>query len=167
MVDRTMAAAPGDRAMSAPHDRQPRGALATSVTLLAFIAGYAATGYWTLDPASRAVPLLAAGVTAVLIAIELGKRVATRARQSAPHDESPVDRRHELRVLASVVAAITGIYLVGFLIALPVYLAVAIAWLGRQPWRVAIATAALTTAGIYLAFEIVLSYRLFAGVLFS
>jgi len=153
--------------MSAPRDRQPGGVLATSVTLLVFSAAYAASGYWTLDPASRAVPLLAAGVTAVLIAIELAKRVATRVRQPAPRDDSPLDRRHELRVLASVVAAVIGVYLVGFLLALPVYLAVAIAWLGRQPWRVAIATAALTTAGIYLAFEVVLSYRLFAGVLFS
>ncbi len=153
--------------MTAPHGRQPGGAIATSVTLLAFIAGYAAIGYWTLDPASRAVPLLAAVVTAVLIGIELGKRVASRARQHMPSDASPLDRNHELRVLASVVAAVTGIYLVGFLIALPVYLAVAIAWLGRQPWRIAIATAVLTTAGIYLAFEVVLSYRLFAGVIFS
>jgi hypothetical protein len=140
--------------------------LVTSVILLIFVGLYAATGYWTLDPASRAVPLLAALVTAVLIGVDLvGQGVA----HPTPAEHAPEEKPRsveELRVLASVAAAVIGVYFVGFLVALPLYLALAIALIGRQPWRIAIVTAALTTAVIYVTFEVVLSYRLFAGVVF-
>jgi hypothetical protein len=141
--------------------------MTTSIVLLLFVAGYAAIGLTTLDAASRAVPLLAALVTAVLIGIEIVKRLSAHATADTPAAESTASVGHELRVLGSVVAAVAGIYVAGFLVALPLYVALAIALIGRQPWRIAVATAAVTTAVIYVAFEVVLSYRLFAGVLFS
>jgi len=153
--------------MSAPRHGGHRNALATSLVLLIFVCLYAATGYWTLDPASRAVPLLAALVTAVLIVCELVKRIRVRAPAGEQSHDRSAGVSYELLVLASVVAAVAGIYVVGFLVALPLYLALAIALLGRQPWRIAIATAALTTIAIYVAFEVVLSYRLYAGIVFS
>ena len=153
--------------MSAPRHGRRRSALATSFVLLIFVCLYAATGYWTLDPSSRAVPLLAALVTAVLIVFELTKRIRDRAPAGEEAQDRSAGVRYELLVLASVVAAVAGIYVVGFLVALPLYLALAIALLGRQPWRIAIATAALTTIAIYVAFEVVLSYRLYAGIVFS
>jgi hypothetical protein len=153
--------------VNAPHEHPRRSALATSVILLIFVALYAATGYFTLDPASRAVPLLAALVTGGLIGVELIKRLSASTAAAAAATEAKSAVVHELRVLASIVAVVLGIYLVGFLVALPIYVALAIALIGRQPWRVAILTAAATTAAIYVAFEVVLSYRLFAGVVFS
>ena len=153
--------------MSGPRTPSSHGSLVPSIVLLVFVALYAATGFWTLDPASRAVPLLAAGVTALLIVIELVKRSTTARREPLVHSGSTSGSAHERRVLASVIGAVAGVYLVGFLVALPIYLALTIALIGRQPWRLAVVTAGLTTAGIYLAFEVVLSYRLFAGVVFS
>ena len=141
--------------------------MTTSIVLLLFVATYAAIGLTTLDAASRAVPLLAALVTAVLIGIELVKRFSAKTAADARTEKSTAGIGHELRVLGSVVAAVAGIYIVGFLVALPLYVAFAIALIGRQPWRIAIATAAVTSAAIYIAFEVVLSYRLYAGVLFS
>ena len=142
-------------------------AVATSIVLLLFVTAYAAIGLTTLDAASRAVPLLAALVTAVLIGIEIVKRLSAKTVADTPAAESTANVGHELRVLGSIAAAVAGIYVVGFFVALPLYVAFSIALIGRQPWRVAVATAAVTTAAIYVAFEVVLSYRLFAGVLFS
>ncbi len=141
--------------------------MTTPIVLLLFVAAYAVIGMTTLDPASRAVPLLAALVTAVLIGIELVKRFSAKTATDTRTEESTASVGHELRVLGSVVAVVAGIYVVGFLVAVPLYVAFAIALIGRQSWRVAIATAAVTTAAIYVAFEVVLSYRLFAGILFS
>ena len=141
--------------------------MTTPIVLLLFVAAYAVIGMTTLDPASRAVPLLAALVTAVLIGIELVKRFSAKTATDTRTEKSTASVGHELRVLGSVVAVVAGIYVVGFLVAVPLYVAFAIALIGRQSWRVAIATAAVTTAAIYVAFEVVLSYRLFAGILFS
>lgn len=153
--------------MTTKHSTSRASAVATSIVLLAFVAAYAAIGLTTLDAASRAVPLLAALVTAVLLGIEIVKRLSASAADATSVAESTTSIGHELRVLGSVAAAVAGIYVAGFLIALPLYVALAIALIGRQPWRIAIATAAVTIAAIYVAFEVVLSYRLFAGVLFS
>jgi hypothetical protein len=67
------------------------------------------------------------------------------------------------RQLSDVVA----IYLVGFLVAIPLYLYASIAFLGQQSRRSALIVALVTSLVIYLVFEVALAYDLFAGVLLS
>lgn len=149
------------------------GPIVAASIILVFVAAYMATGYLTLDRASRAVPLLAAMVTVGLLCVELLKRARPRGaaetsrrihavRQSRPAGGTAT----EWRVLLSILLLVAGIYLLGFLITIPIYLIGTITLLGRKPLPVAVITAALTTVAIYGAFEVLLSYRLFAGVLF-
>jgi hypothetical protein len=70
-------------------------------------------------------------------------------------------------VLSSVVALVAGFYLVGIVIVLPLYLVGAITLIGGKPLRLALAIAIATTAAIYAAFELLLSLRLFPGILFG
>lgn len=148
--------------------RPTNGSIAAALAILAFVVAYMADGYLTLDPASRNVPLLAGTVTIVLALVELARSITVRRRLPAPADASSgAPRGREWQVLASVAGAIAGVYLLGFLVAIPVYLGVAVGLIGGRSWRAAAVTAALTTVAIYVAFELLLSYRLFAGVLLS
>jgi hypothetical protein len=147
--------------------------LAASVILL-FVIAYAVVGYLSVDPASRRVPLLTGGVTSLLIVVEILRQClkknagAKEAKGDSSDAHAPATTlRGEATVLLSIAGVVTGIYLLGFLIAIPFYLVAAITLLGRRPVRTAVITAALTAIAIYVAFEVLLSYRLFAGVLFS
>jgi hypothetical protein len=149
-------------------------AIGPALVLLAFVLAYFVIGYTTLDAASRQVPLLAAVVTAALLVFDIGRTVLRRHDSARPArhlaaaaPQAPPSVRTEITVLGSVVAAVVGIYLVGFLIAMPLYLFAAITLIGGRPKRVAAAAALATTLFIYAAFAWLLSYRLFPGVLFS
>ncbi len=154
--------------------RAHAGSIISALVILAFVLAYITIGYITLDEASRHVPILAGLVTVFLLAVELARQGLSSSESPAPetmtnhgHTESPDLPGKEWRVLLSVAAAVTAIFLVGFLIAIPVYLVGAITLVGRRPLRVAVLTALVTTATIYGAFELLLSYELFPGILFS
>jgi hypothetical protein len=143
------------------------------LVLLVLAGGYLLTAYLTLDAASRRVPALAAATTLLLLVFELLRSLQRRRQRLGAYDPVPPEApprakpAGELAVLLSVAAFIAGIYLFGFLIALPLYLLGAIAVLGGRSWRAAVLAALLTSAGVWAAFRIVLSLRLFPGVLFS
>jgi hypothetical protein len=74
------------------------------------------------------------------------------------------------RVLLSVlwvVAYLAGVYLVGFLLTTPVYVLLYMILHGRKSLRTAGITAILTTALVWLTFEIAFKYPLYPGVLFG
>lgn len=154
---------------------EPAGrSVVPAIVLLICVAAYMADGYLTLDPASRNVPLLAGAVTIGLLLAELLRAGLTRRHTASPilaasrRDRGIVAARgKEWQVLLSVAAVIGGIYLLGFHIAIPAYLVIAIRLIGRRSWRTAALTAILATAAIHGAFEQLLAYRLFPGVLFS
>lgn len=151
--------------MSAGNAPSRRSALTAAATILAFVIAYMATGYLTLDPASRAVPLLAGVVTVGLLLLELmriGRAADSNAAPSASRATAP---SREWRVIASIVALVAGFYLVGIVIVLPLYLTASIRLIGGKSLRLALAIAAATTAAIYAAFELALSLRLFPGIL--
>lgn len=160
--------------MNAAKHGAPAGSLAAALVLLTFVGAYMLTGYLTLDEASRKVPILAGIVTVLLLGLEIFRTLARAGPDDAgdrgipnpvaSHGPAQVS---EALVLGSVIAAVAGVYLFGFLIAIPVYLIATITLIGRKPVRTAVLTALLTTASIYVAFELLLSYRLFGGVLFS
>jgi hypothetical protein len=78
----------------------------------------------------------------------------------------PESPGREYAAILLVAAGVAGVYLLGFLIAIPLYLFASIAFLGQQSMRVATIVALLTSLALYLVFEVVLDYRLFGGVLF-
>jgi len=160
--------------MTGAPDRTRTGSLIAALVLLAFVGAYMLTGYLTLDEASRKVPMLAGIVTVLLLGLEILRTITPSRRSGSGVTVAPGhDSGHgpvlvsESRVLGSVIAGVAGVYLLGFLIAIPLYLAAAITLVGGKPLRIAVLTALLTTASIYVAFELLLSYRLFGGVLFS
>jgi Tripartite tricarboxylate transporter TctB family len=150
------------------------GSIASALVVLAFVLAYIATGYFTLEEASRRVPILVGVVTVLLLAVELARQSLLGGESAAPvrvetnrHTEEHGTRGKEWQVLLSVAAAIAGIYLFGFMIAIPAYLVGAIKLVGQRPLRVAVLTAFFTTTTIYVAFELLLSYELSAGLLFN
>ena len=144
-----------------------------SVVILLFIVGYLVTGYLTLDETTRLVPLMAAGVTLFLALLD-GFTTVLRGQTSEEGKTGAVDRsvatatrRRAMLAVSTVAGGVAAIYLVGFLVAIPLYLFASIAYLGQQSAKVAVIAGLLTTLTIYLVFEVALSYRLFPGVLFS
>jgi hypothetical protein len=74
------------------------------------------------------------------------------------------------RVLLSVlwvVAFLVGVYLVGFLLTTPVYVLLYMLLHGGKSLRTAGIAAVLTTALIWLTFEIAFKYPLYPGILFG
>ena len=146
--------------------QERRSGMLQHVVIAAFIAGYIVTAFVTLAATPRFVPLLTAFVTLGLLAIDVLREVS-RSRlhpTEAPTTAEPAGR--DIQALLLVAGGVVAIYLVGFLVALPLYLLVSIALFGRQPWRTAIAVSVLASVGIWLVFEVGLDYELFPGTLF-
>jgi hypothetical protein len=144
-----------------------------SVLIILFTIAYLLTAYLTLDAASRRVPVLAAIVTLALLLLDVLKETLPRAGAVASADapnehdgDTPVSRGREIKAILFVVGGVVGIYLIGFLAAIPLYLVASIAYLGAQPLRTAVIVAILSSLSIYLIFELALQYRLFPGILF-
>lgn len=139
-----------------------------SVLIVLFVMGYLLTAYLTLDATTRRVPVLTGFVTLVLLAIDIVKDVIVgTAQPDSVEATSPPPRGREIKAILFVAGGVAGIYLIGFLAAIPLYLIFSIANLGAQPIRVAIIVALITSLSIYLIFDVALAYRLFPGILFS
>lgn len=138
-----------------------------------FVLTYLIVGYLTLDQTGRRVPIIAAGITLLLIFAEM---LRARARFGEPGDADRAEgggvkfggsAGHELLAIAYVGFFVALIYFFGFLVAIPVYLFTSITHLGKQPLQTAIVVAAMSLFTIYVVFELVLSYRLFPGLFFD
>ncbi len=144
-----------------------------SAVILVFVVFYLITGYLSLDDTTRRVPLLAGVVTLVLVIIDIARVIIRGGAQSGSWVvegggvQVPESRGRELAAISLVAAGVAAIYLLGFLIATPLYLFASIAFLGKQSSRAAAAVALLTSLAIYLIFEVVLDYPLFPGLLFA
>lgn len=144
-----------------------------SAVILVFVVFYLITGYLSLDDTTRRVPLLAGVVTLVLVVIDIARVIVRGGAQSGSWVvegggvQVPESRGRELAAISLVAAGVAAIYLLGFLIAIPLYLFASIAFLGQQSSRAAVAVALLTSLVIYVVFEVVLDYPLFPGLLFA
>ncbi len=144
-----------------------------SAVILVFVVFYLITGYLSLDDTTRRVPLLAGVVTLVLVIIDIARVIIRGGAQSGSWVvegggvQVPESRGRELAAISLVAAGVAAIYLLGFLIAIPLYLFASIAFLGQQSSRAAVAVALLTSLVIYVVFEVVLDYPLFPGLLFA
>lgn len=132
------------------------------VAVMLFAAGYSIVAMLTLEPVPRRVPLVTGLVTLLLLGVEVGKQFKATAVQ-----QETVDVPRELIAILSVAGLVAGIWLLGLLLTIAVYLLLSITCQGRQSARVAVPVAGLTTLGIYLVFEVMLDSPLFPGLLFD
>lgn len=150
-----------------------RRKLLPSIVVLVLVIAYLVSGYLTLDETTRLVPLLAAAITLLLLLIDIVQLMFRGSDAEDPHlaegggVKVPAARGREVVAIVVVAGGVAAVYLLGFLLAIPLYLFVSIAYLGQQSPRVALIVAALASLAIYLVFEVALSYQLFPGVLFS
>ena len=158
--------------MSRFDSKELRRSLLPSIATLLFVVAYLVLGFVTLDETTRRVPLLAGMVTLVLVVIDIARVVSRGGARSGSWVvegggvKVPESPGREYAAILLVAAGVAGIYLLGFLVALPLYLFASIAFLGRQSMRIATVVALLTSLALYLVFEVALDYQLFAGVLF-
>ena len=142
--------------------------LLPSVLIVLFVIGYLITAHVTLDAMSRRVPVLTAFVTLLLLAIDILRNVTAGDGTSVPAVvNEPATRGREVTAILFVAGGVAGIYLIGFLVAIPLYLIASIAYLGAQPIRVAVTVAIIASLSIYLIFDLALAYQLFPGIFFS
>lgn len=159
--------------MSRFDDKDFRRNLLPSVATLVFVVAYLVTGYLTLDETTRYVPLMTGAVTLVLLVIDIVRVIVSGGAQSGNWVvegggvKVPDSRGREVAAILLVAAGVGAIYLLGFVVAIPLYLFASIAFLGQQSIRVAAIVALLTSLVIYLVFEVMLDYPLFPGVLFA
>ena len=159
--------------MSRPVKDKQTISLLPSIVIFAFIVSYIVSGYFMLDESTRLVPLLAGIVTLVLLILDmLMTRFGAGGDRETEQAEGggvivPESRGRELTAILFVAGGVAGIYLVGFLISIPLYLFASIAYLGNQSTKIALIVALVASLLIYLLFEVALDYQLFPGVLFS
>ncbi|MDX1500583.1 MAG: tripartite tricarboxylate transporter TctB family protein [Woeseiaceae bacterium] len=143
------------------------------LVVLSFVLAYIVTGFVTLDPTTRFVPVLAAGVTLLLVVADLLRVMLGRDRDPAGAGEGGgvaiegVAPAREIGAIALVAAAVAAVYYLGFHVAIPLYLFASVRWLGGQPLRTALIVTAVTSLAVFLVFEVALAYNLHRGVLFD
>ncbi len=144
--------------------------IAPVVFIFCFTVGYIATGYIYLDEESRHVPILTGYVTIFLLALETLKRfmpsMAEEPKDTSGMEAVTVELSREVIGLAYVVFLAAMIYVFGFYAAIPVYLFVAIAFLGSQTKKTAGISAIIASIVIYVVFELILETRLYQGLFF-
>jgi putative tricarboxylic transport membrane protein len=151
---------------------QNTSSLAPVIFILCFTIGYILTGYMSLDEDSRHVPLLTGFVAITLLFFEAMKRFIFKAdavsvEESVSDDDMDVPLSREITGLAYIAGLAMAIYFLGFYAAIPIYLFVAIAYLGKQPKKSAITVAIIASVVIYVVFQLLLEIRLYQGLLFS
>jgi len=156
-----------------PQTEKTKSNLLPSLVILAFVIAYVVSGYFTLDETTRLVPLLAGIVTLLLLLLDmLSTKFSTDRRKESGRPEGggvrvPAARGRELTAILFVAGGVAAVYLLGFLIAIPLYLFASIAFLGQQSPRLALIVTLIASLSIYVVFEVALAYELFPGVLFS
>lgn len=138
--------------------------MSPSIAILAFVIAYLGTAYLTLNETTGFVPLVTGSVTLLLLVVDMLRTAFARGVVAGTTSAPP---GRELKIIGYVAAVVAGIYLFGFLLAIPVYLFTSIAYLGKQPLRIALTVALLASLVIYLLFEVLLAYKLYPGMLFE
>lgn len=151
--------------------------LAVSLIVLAF---FIAVLVWTqgfAEPSGRQFPTLVSTAAIVLCLIDLlaqtntgvGRRIAAVLPGSIDIDVSELTRglHPEAIALLWISGATALMVLCGFLIGIPAYVFCYMTLHARRPLGQAVFAALLTIGAIWLAFQQLLSYELYRGVLFT
>lgn len=131
----------------------------TLVMLAIFVAMVAIA--WQYPPDARFMPWVV-GIPAIalcLLQIGLDWRAAARSEASA------IELSREAAMWGYFIGLVAGILVFGFLVTIPVFLALFIRRWGQASWRFALALAAAGSAALYLGFVKGLGVALHAGFL--
>ena len=119
--------------------------------------------------ASKMLPLIVSGMVLIAASIGLGKELFARheaAQDTSQEEESKGSRLGYLIHGGWVVAFFTGIYLVGFLISMPVFILLYMKRLGAR-WRTSALFAVVTPLIIWGLFERAIGLVLYRGLFFD
>jgi putative tricarboxylic transport membrane protein len=145
--------------------------LAPVIFIFCFTIGYIITGYTSLEEDSRHVPLLTGYITIFLLILETLKRFmpgeSTEQSELSSEEEINVPISREITGLLYAAGLGASIYFLGFYIAIPIYLFLAVAYLGNQVKRTAVTISVIGSVIIYVVFELLLEIRLYEGLFFS
>jgi hypothetical protein len=125
----------------------PAAGLAIVTTIFLIVA-------YTYPSQARAFPVAAAWVMLFLIAIDILSRKTT---------EDHPQMAGQLRAVAWLAAFALALVLIGILYAVPLYIAASLRFRGHRSWVTSLLAAAITTAGIWLLFAVVLRLDLYPG----
>ena len=126
------------------------------------------------DFQAKFLPILLSSLIFILASIGLWRDVSARGKQPAEAIDSEVDPRENLMVewrkylihSAWVLGLALGIFFLGFLITIPVFILLYMRSLGTK-WHVALLVSILTPALFYILFEFVLHVELYRGLVFK
>lgn len=134
----------------------------------------------TYPPKAAEVPTLVAWLTIVLALIDAAARTETalgRVLRRLVSAEQVIEWKADgdgeaspRRVASSVawlLAYVAGVALVGFLVATPLYIFLYVKLHGGHAARAGAAAAMGTTLGVWLVFQLLFRYPLYAGLLFG
>ncbi|MFC2067867.1 tripartite tricarboxylate transporter TctB family protein [Chloroflexota bacterium] len=141
------------------------------VTIIALVIICLAMRMETLS--SRLLPLVIGCLILVFAITGIGRELLSRGQSGSSmvpdESDSKNDTKESWRSYSFVCAWIVGfiivIYLLGFLIAIPIFLLLYLKTHGAR-WRVAISIAGITTGTIYSVFIVALNVHLYKGFLF-
>lgn len=145
--------------------------LITVMVIMAFVIVWSLVVMKSL--ALRLLPLVFGSVVFVLTAIGIWRETVEDKKQTtAPESkieankEAYEDWSGQLLNGAWILGFLIGNFVLGFIVALPLFILFYMKWLGTR-WTVAIIFAILTTAFIYAIFELVLRVDLYKGLLLT
>ncbi len=125
---------------------------------------------------AQTVPTIVGGVTLALALVQLlGPKLPALGRLVGGVDlsdarelvEEPLVRRRLLQICASILVIPVLVALVGLVVALPLYVALTLALIGRQRPLVVVACTALIAAVVYGLLVVLISFRLDTGYLWQ
>ena len=124
--------------------------------------------------ASKLMPLVMGALTLIMAAVglwgEMQKRnqpaVAARPDDTGSGELIDASWTRELLNLAWVLGFSVGIFLFGFIIAIPIFLLSYMKWLGIR-WSVSLVFSVLTTGVSYYLFQVAMSVDFYPGVILT
>ena len=120
----------------------------------------------------KLLPLIISSVVFILCAVGLAREVSVRAKPEATGEGlggkggTQENWRGYFVNGTWVVGFALGIYLLGYIIALPIFILAYMKWLGTR-WRLAIVFAIITPLVIYGSFEVALKVPLYRGLILT
>lgn len=146
------------------------------VFLLAVTAGLTVLSFG-FSTGSRMLPLVSGGFATALLLflvfLSLRPRLAdwyAKLEKQALMDMAPLTReekKRELSVFAWFLGGVLLVYLLGFIVAIPLFLFLFLRFSARESWTICLALPAAVIAVVYMAFVYILMIPLEAGILFQ
>lgn len=115
---------------------------------------------------AKLLPLLLGGTILVLGGMELSRELRRKEAAPPPEERARLSLRRVVSPLVWLVGFLVVIYLLGFFIAIPLFVLAYVRWRGRS-WVTAVVFALIMGSLIYGIFELGLKAQLYRGLIFG